>query len=284
MSKYDTTALPINMLLPNETVQFDAEAFDTFIKTHGVQFVLHKTLRCPIGMIDPDDIRRPHPHHANCVGGFLLMKAGVVTCTFTANNKENHYLDVGKIDGSTTTVTLPRFFDESCDGNPDKRVEVAVYDRLYFKDESMTVPTWETTQAHLTGHDRLLFPVVCVEYLVDSNGTNYYQDTDFTIQNGQIVWTGTNRPGIDPKSQKGVVYSVRYRYRPYYYVKQILHEIRLIQSEDEFTGERSVKRMPVQCVLAREIFFEKEMKDLEAPHPDSPRQHVGPSSGIFGSR
>jgi hypothetical protein len=273
------------MLLPNETVQFDAEAFDTFIKTHGVQFTLHKAMKCPVGMVDPDDIRKPHPHHANCVGGFLLNQVGTITCTFIANNKESHYLDPGRVDGSNATISLPRFYDEVCSGPPDQRVEVAVYDRLYFKDESMTVPTWQLTEAHITGHDRLLFPVVCVEYLVDSNGINYYQDKDFVIQNGQIVWTGTNRPGIDPKSQKGVVYSVRYRYRPYYYVKQILHEIRLIQKENEFTGERTVERMPMQVTAAREIFFEKEMKDAESPTPDSPRQHAGPAAGaLFGPR
>ena len=283
MPKYSGDAI-LQLTLPNESVQFDAEAFDEFVKTHGVQFVLHKAMRCPIGMIDADDVRRPHPHHANCVGGFLLMKAGYVTCAFVSNTRESHFMDAGRIDGSNVVVTLPRFYDKSdCQCSDDKRVEVSVYDRLYFADESMTVPTWQTVDAHVTGVDRLLFPVVNVEFLVDSNGKSYVQDQDFIIQNGQIVWTTNNRPGIDPKNQKGVTYSVRYHYRPYYYVKQVLHEIRLIQKED-VNGERHTERLPQQALLAREIFFEKEQKDLESPNPASPRQQPSPESNLFGPR
>jgi hypothetical protein len=78
------------------------------------------------------------------------------------------------------------------------------------------------------------------------------------------------------------VCSVHFSYRPFWYVKNLIHEVRVAQTEDEF-GNRTVQRMPQSCVLQREYFFEKEQRDSQAADPEG-RQKPGPGDGGFGPR
>jgi hypothetical protein len=291
MSKYKPE-VNFPFQFPDQAVSFDAEAFDDLIRSQGVEMVHFRAMRCPIGMIDPDDIRRPHEHHANCSNGFLYRESGVITVGWQGNSNDNRFIDAGRLDGSTVQVVVPRFYD--CPVN--KRAEWAQFDRVYLKEDSITVSNWETFAAHVTGYDRLQFPVVCVSDLIDSNGNDYIQGTDFVVENGQIKWTGQRRPGIEPKTGKGVVCTARYSYRPFWYVKTLMHEVRVAQIEDPTSGDRSVERMPQSLQLQREYFFEKEQRDKKAPPatgspshgvtggPDSARQQHAPADGIFGPR
>jgi hypothetical protein len=77
------------------------------------------------------------------------------------------------------------------------------------------------------------------------------------------------------------VCSVRYSYRPFWYVDRMIHEVRVAQVEDEY-GNRELTRMQQQAQLQREVWFEKEQRDAEAP--PSPRQKPGPAEGSFGPR
>lgn len=270
------------MVFPSDAVSFDAAKFDELIRSQGVEFVHWRAMRCPVGMIDPDDIRRPHPHHEDCSNGYLYTKAGLITCGFLANSKESHFQDFGRIDGSTVQVVLPRFYDMPAGCSDDVRVELAPFDRMYLKEESVTVPTWHTFAASTTGVDRLWFPAVSVSELVDSNGNRYKQDVDFALRQGQVYWTGSRRPGVDPKSGKGVVCSVRFNYRPFWYVKNLVHEVRVAQVEDDF-GNRVLQRMPQSAMLQREYHFEKEQRDAQAKDPER-RQQSQPADGQFGPR
>ena len=263
------------------SASFSAENFDELIKSQGIPMVIHRAMACPVGKIDCDDItRRPHEHHeGDCRNGFLLTRAGTATVGFLSNSKDSHFKDFGRIDGSSAEIVVPRFFDEK----PDERIELAVFDRLYLADELITVVTWELYSAHATGIDRLKFPVVKVIDLVDANGIRYTQGVDFTIQKGQIRWTGSRQPGVDSKSGKGIVCSVRYNYRPYYYVKAMHHDLRLSQIEDEYTGDRHIERMPISASVQREYVYENQQNDSQAPDPER-RQQPGPPSGQFGSR
>lgn len=265
------------MVFPSDAVGFDVAKFDEFIRSQGVQFVHWRAMRCPVGMVDPDDVRRPHPHHEDCSNGYIYTKAGTVTCGFLGNSKESRYEDYGRADGSTVNIVLPRFYDMpdgGCFG--DQPVEVAPFDRLYLKEEAIVVPTWHTFAAHASGVDRLWFPAVSVTDLVDANGARYAQDIDFTLRQGQIHWVSQRRPG------KGVVCSVRFRYRPFWYVRNLVHEVRVAQAEDDF-GDRTLQRMPQGAVLQREYFFEKEQRDSQAKDPER-RQQPQPADGGFGPR
>lgn len=269
----------IGMQFSNAQVLFDPEAFDEAIRSHGVLFAHWRGMKCPVGIVDIGDSRRPHDDHSGCSNGFIYTMAGTMTCLFGGNNTQPQFQEMGILDGSNVNVTLPRFYDN--DGSP---VYVAPFDRLYLAEESIVVVDWQLHEAHITGKDRLNHPVVKVQDLIDTQGIRYTEGRDFEIQGGQIVWTATgSRPVFDPDSDKGPIYACRYLYRPYFYVKRLEHEVRVITADGP-DGTRHTVRMQQACSLAREYIFENEQKDPESVRPDSPRQIMGPASGSFGPR
>jgi hypothetical protein len=174
-------------------------------------------------------------------------------------------------------VVLPRFYDDQ----PAVRVDIMYADRMYLKEESITVTTEFTFAAHITGVDRLNYPIVKVIDLVDSNGKRYGCD-DFEVRAGQIHWHDGKGPGVDPDSGKGVVCTARFAYRPFWYVNNLPHEVRVAQIEDEYFN-RTTQQMPRQAVLQREYHYEKAQRDAEAKDPER-RQHKAPADGSFGPR
>ena len=275
----DGNSFSFPMSFPAGSVSFDPAAFDELVRTHGVAVQHFRSMRCPVGLSDPDDLRRPHPHHEGCSNGFLYTLSGVVTVGFMGNSKESRFVDEGRVDGSTATVVLPRFYDDL----PETRVELCQFDRLYLLDPDVTVVNWQTFAAHSSGVDRLQFPAVHVSDLVDSRGERYLEGVDFEVRAGQINWLDQRQPGVDPDTGKGVVCSARYSYRPFWYVQRMVHEVRVVKIVDEYLSE-TTERMPQMASIQRETFFEKEQRDDLAPNPDSPRQKPGPGDGGFGPR
>lgn len=264
----------------DEAFSFDIDAFRAAIEHQGVSLVLYYAQRCPVGLIDPDDIRRPHEHHQNCSNGFIYTKAGTFTGLFMGNSKQNFQIDPGVADGSSVVVTAPRFFDKCAEEEIDRQILPAPFDRIYLAEESIVVVHWQLFQAQANKIDRVSFPIVDVVNMIDTDGKIYKCGKDFKIKDGAIYW-GKNWPGLDPQSNKGKVVSIRYTYRPYWYVKQMLHEIRVTQAEDEL-GDRQVIRMPQQFLLQREYVYLNEMRDDKVA--DQSRQELAPPSGIFGPR
>lgn len=266
------------MQLQPSMVSFDPTAFDELIKANGVELVHYTAMPCPVGLTDPDDIRQTHAHHEDCSNGFIYTRAGTVTCGFLGNSKESHFADAGRIDGSTVNAVIPRFYDDK----PEESVYFTSFDRVYLKEEAITVVTFNKYQAHVSGVDRLTFPVVHVINLVDAFGKRYKECVHFTVRDGQIHWKEGEGPGIDPSTGKGVVFSARFTYRPYWIVKNMVHEVRVAQNEDEFFN-RTTLRMPQQCALQREYHYFKSANDDQAKDPEK-RQKPGPATGGFGPR
>jgi hypothetical protein len=88
-------------------------------------------------------------------------------------------------------------------------------------------------------------------------------------------------------TDRGMVCSVRYLYRPYWYVGAIPHEIRIAQIQNELTGERVVTRMPQACVLHREYVSLNEEQPTDQPSnadAESLRRVMGPMYGGYGQK
>lgn len=240
-------------------------------------------MRCPVGLVDRHDARR-HTDHGGCSNGFIYTKAGLVISLFQGNSMHASIDDPGVLFGATVQCTFKRFY-ETCEGKPDQLVMLAPFDRLYLDEEAIAVVTWECFEHHASGIDKLRFPAVEVVDLIDADGHRFQQGDDFKIlADGRLSWTG-NRPSFNPDSEQGKVCSVRYHYRPYWYVKHMVHEVRVAQSEADFiSGERGIVRMPQAAMLQREFVFEAEERDPEAPNPTSPRQQKAPRDLSFGPR
>jgi hypothetical protein len=263
--------VPIEMPV-RDAVHMDVGYLEGFVDGQGVPFEHYIALPCPIGKEDPYDVRKAHADHSGCSNGYFYEYTGTFTCAFTGNSKSIQALDPGIVTGSTVQLTLPLFYDS----DTAKPVTVSIFDRLYLKHKVASVIAMELFEHNISGRDRLKYPALAVENLMDAHGNKYYQGTHFNIVEGQLVWSGTNQPGMNPQTRKGEVCSVRYSYIPFWYVDRILHEIRLVR---EGMG---VIRAPMSILVQREYFFENEQNSKQAK--DSPRQAVAPRDGAFGPR
>lgn len=254
----------------NDAVHADVGYLDGFVDGQGVLFEHWSAMPCPLGLDDPYDSRHNHDH-SGCSGGFIYTKSGEMACTFTGNSKSIQALDPGLVTGSTAQLTLPRFYSD----NPRKEVSIAPFDRLYLKSNVGTVICTQMYEHSITGKDRLKYPVVEVELLIDARGNRYYPGEAFSVIEGLVVWNGTAQPGMNPETRRGEVCSIRYKYIPFWYVDRILHEIRLVRNGD------LVVRAPMSILIQREYFFENEQNRKTT---DSPRQAAAPRDGAFGVR
>jgi hypothetical protein len=266
------------MEFPSQGTSFDPDAFDELIRTQGVDMVHYRAMPCPVGLIDPEDQRHPRDHHENCSNGYVYTLGGAVICSFMSNSKESRQIDIGRLDGSSVTVTFPRYYERDNINAPIVPVQPAPFDRLYLKDESVTVITWEKFACSISGVDRVRFPALHVTDIMDAKGIRYTEGSDFVVSAGKIKWFPGRSPGQDIESKRGVVCSVRYEYRPFWYVQRMIHEVRVAQVEDEM-GIRQTMRFPQQMLLQREAVFENEQNDAQTKA--SPRKNPGPDDSPF---
>ena len=282
----DTTNIPIKYDDPFNAVRADLPSENEFIAQNGILFAHWKAMPCVIGQVDFDGIRRSHDHAyenkgcpMNCENGFTYFLAGYIYGIFVQNSKSlSKQFPGGWIPAGQAVVTLNRFYKDTKD-----TAYFSEYDKLKpcecpfeFYSEN-----WQKVQHSPTGTDRLMFPAFKVQMLYDSDGKKYSQDIDFTIENGMIKW-GTNRPGFT-QDGRPKIYSVRYTYQPYYYIKTVLHEQRFKAEIDPFTQEAKMKGGPTQCVLEQDyVFLQNKYNDNQN---DSQQQsgtggNEGPSDGI----
>lgn len=264
--------------LPNTgvtTVQFDVPAFEDAINQQGIVLVHYRSMRCPVGLTSKRDDRRPGGHEfCKCSNGFIYTKVGEIKALFTSNSESYNQSPVGVIDGSTASITLQRYYNDT-----EQEVHVAPFDRFYLADTELTVPNWQLFETSGTSRDRMQYPVDAVQDLMDSDG-NVYSSNDVTIVKGDIVW-GNVQPHWNADLKKGSVCAIRYTYRPFYYVRSLSHQVRHAQVTDLTTGLRNTVRMPQAFSAEREYLFEK---DENQPNSTNPRQDPLPPNGFFGPR
>lgn len=262
-----------------KAVHFNVESFDNLIQGQGMVFNHFRSMPCPVGRTDRFDVRKTHEDHSGCSNGFLYSYVGEVTAVATGNSRNKSLIDVGIINGSSMQVNTARYYN---DRQMDE-VLVAPFDRFYLKDSQAVVVHSQLFEHNASGMDRLQYPVVKMDALIDNTGKSYKVNNDFVIERGQVKWTGLNRPGSDPTTSKGAVCSARYTYIPYWYVDRIMHEIRMVKTYDEETKQVVTKRMPYQIMLQRENVFEGTARN-DPQAPEDARQSVAPRSGNFGPR
>lgn len=239
----------------------DVDAWDDLLRSQGIRMVHYRAMECPFGLADKDDaMRRIHPQHAGCSRGFLYDRAGDVVVLASGNTQSTDQQDPGLLDGSTLSATFARFYEPregreyaDCDA---VRVFVSPFDRLFLAEEAVLWPHWERVERSPLDSDRLRFPAVSVQRLVDADLVEY-REGDFGVSaDGRVVWSSDRRPPPE------TVYCVRYLYRPYWYVQRLGHAVRTVQVQGA-DGNRKVQRLPFQATLVKEQVFEES--DRPAP-------------------
>jgi hypothetical protein len=256
---------------------FDVKGFDDALRSQGVPLIHYRAMVCPLGVHDKDDtLRKVHIDHAGCSGGYLYKKIGCITGLFSSQNTDPTFEDPGMFDGSTASVSFPRRYEDT-----DQTVYVVKFDRFYLADDTILWPQWELVEHNAVAmHDRLHFPARKVEHLIDNQGNEYKECVDFDVDTeGQIKWRLDGKsPGfdLDTSEKRGRVYTAWYLYQPFWIAKRLVHDLRVVQAEDEETGIRKTVRMPFQATLVRENVFENEqVQDGE----NGPRAQRQPASG-----
>jgi hypothetical protein len=260
---------------------FDIAAFREFIQSQGIRVVHYRAVPDPTGKTARGDNRAVDSQGRRSSDGFIYEEAGIMQVLFYSNSEQESFVKEGAIEYSTAYMTLPDFYED----RPDCPVLVMPWDRFFLKDIEIRVAGRQEVESSVTGLDRLNFPATCVEHLRDANGVTYREKEHFEITpDGDIRWLGQVRPGWNPEQQRGTVYSVRYRYTPFFVCSRLLHEIRVSQVTNMSTYERTVERAPYQIEVVREnVFHDRNNADSAVRPKDDPRfQGAPPSGGMLG--
>lgn len=270
---------PINLF--NVQTSFDIGAFRDFINSQGIRVVHLRAVPDPTGKTARGDNRASDGQGRRSSDGFIYEEAGVMQVLFYTNSDQENFVPEGAIEYATAYMTLPDKYEDK----PDCQVMVMPWDRFYLKDIEIRVVARQDMESNSTGLDRLNFPATCVESLIDANGVKYEEGKHFEItQEGHIRWLGQERPGWNQELQRGTIYSIRYRYTPFFVCNRIIHEIRVSQVTNPMTFERSVERMPYQIEVVREnVFHDVNNADKDLKPQEDPRfQSAPPSGGMLG--
>jgi len=269
----------LNMNFPTSQVSFDIKAFDNIIRSQGVKVKHYRAILDPRGLNSQGEIRRDIP--VGNSDGNLFKIAGCFTATFQVNDNAPMYEVQGQIDASQAMMTPPTTYD-----NSDEPVLIKIGDRFEYQDIELRVVTDQYVEASSIGREKLAFKATCVEELIGSDGYEYKENVHFKINaEGEIEWISQTRPGINTDLNRGEVYSIRYRYIPYFVVRRLIHEVRVVQVTDPDTGVRRNERLPYQVQVARENVFRDTKVTSNAPVQDPRFEDITDSGTIVrGSR
>jgi hypothetical protein len=260
---------------------FDLNRADHFTRSLGAVYSHYKAIPSPIGQKDRGDYRRSDGVDTITSNGMIYKYAGKFTATMTDNERSQNQTSGGINDPSHSRLVLPRFYDgeDASEANKDgERIYLAPGDRIYVcdPDADVKVSTYQKMDYEADVDNVPLFPIIDLEYLVDSRNIEYTLGTDFCVtKEGSIRWiAGGNNPGIDPDTGKGRIYSIRYRYKAYWYIVSLPKEIRV--TNVTYGDIRKPERMAYFADIVREFVYHNQNKgDSQNQNtPSNPKREV----------
>jgi hypothetical protein len=255
---------------------FDKDAFDSLIRGQGIKVVHYRAIPDPTGMAAIGDVHAVQSKRQSS-DGFIYKEVGEMFVWFSANSSDWGIEVEGMTKHDTAVITVPHKY-ENC---PDKDVILAPYDRFYLKDIEVRVVAMQYVEANTTGIDKLQYPASCVEHLIDADGKEYLEGINFQLTpEGFIKWISQDRPGFNEKTSRGTIYSIRYRYTPYFVIARLLHEVRVSQVTNPLTFDRNLERMPFQALIIREHVLSDANRD---PHQNLMDQRFQAAPMVGGS-
>lgn len=251
-------------------IKFNLEAQEQFGKDKGIVFEHFAAIPSTIGQIDRGDLRRPETLDTIAENGFIYKKVGEFVGTIVGNSKKQNNVEGGIMDQSTARLVLPKFYNEDCGGG--KEIALLPGDRIYPKKIEVKVPNYQKVQYNGGHADYLQFPAKSVVFLRDSNNIEYTEGVDFIVNSdGNIQWLdGKRNPGIDSSTGKGRLYGVRYMYLAFWYIQQLINEVRITNTSDS----NAPARLPYHAVIQREYVYHNkprgENKEIKPKNENKP--------------
>lgn len=257
----DTNSLP--------EIKFNLDAQEKFGRSRGVVFEHWSALPSPIGLKDRGEYRRSDALDTISENGFIYKKVGEFIGTIVGNSHQNQFngaAEAGIYDSSTARVIIPKYYE-----NTDQTKEISLLpgDRIYAKDIELRVENYQRVEYRPTSSDFLQFPAKCVSRLTDSRGIDYNEGRDFKVnRDGNIEWIKGKNPGIDPETGKGRIYAIRYQYVAFWYIQQLINEIRITNTD----GAETPSRMPYHAVIQREYVYHQQNRKQKEENAESSRK------------
>lgn len=264
---------PIYLKELEDAVYPDVEIFDRQVRAHGTKFVHFTVIPCPVGRVDLHDQQRPHDDHEGCSNGMIYTRAGSCKALFLGNSHSKERRVEGTLSSARGNVTFPRTYDEGGD------VHLMPFDRLYLDDEGIVVPDWDMIRHAPAGLDRLMRPATKVIDCVDHRGVRWKENQDFTLRQGRIAWSPGRGPIGDPMTGRPAILTVRYLYRPYFYISHLEHEIRIGQERDDQGKLQTVRMQQCASVIREYVHEGSAQRDAQAKTNEPARQAAPPQEG-----
>lgn len=273
--------IPIDFGSPWPAVRDDMQAYGQFIANLGLVFQHWMAIPYVIGDEEGGGIRQydernvESKHGLIYDNGYIYKYVGEVYGIFQGNTKDLKQLPAGYYADSVAYVSFNKFYKGS-----NKKASFAEFDKLIpcGNCHELWTVNFEKITHNPAGFDKLQYLASEIEFVMDNRGVIYNEGVDYMLENGGIQWLQSgDQPGISPVTQKGRIVAVRYKYKPYFYVKQMLHELRVHATFDE-NGEVKVQRGPTQCAVQVDWVFRDSLKegapDAKMVAEDTP--NVGP--------
>ena len=223
-------------------VDFNPTYFDEFITSKGIRVKVFRSILCPnVKSIDGSEHQIDCPI---CYGNQFLDVSPIETWALPQSDSlDKKRLSEGLVDKNTILMTFARGIELQY----FTLVELCDFTDIFF----------ERIKRQRGQIDVLKYKACCVNVLVDSNGIQYYQGQDFTIDpNGSIRWT------IGKGPQHEQIYSVHYNMKKQYRAIEAGHVDRYTQVRNTTTGGSiDMIKMPEQWLLQKEYFVER--KDIK---------------------
>lgn len=215
---------------------FSADAHDNLVRSKGFKAVhwrhalvaTRETPQAGVFLDEPTDIP-----------GYNLYDPRPFYIAVQQLNWQDQYIIQG-VHGShaISTVNYTTYYE--ADNSEKERVYLRKNDIITI-DNEVTVLTQELFEYKPNGPQRLKFPILEIDYLVDGRNNRYEQGIDFEIVNHMIQWT-KNKPSWDSGKGRGETLSVVYWTKPYFSVLATPRVFRTVFSNE--TGNDSHPSFP----------------------------------------
>jgi hypothetical protein len=258
-------------------IKFNLEAQEQFALDKGIIFEHYAAIPSTIGQIDRGDLRRPDTLDTLSENGFIYRKVGEFVGTILGNSKKHDHGEGGILDTSTARLVLPKAYNKDCGDGKD--IAMLPGDRIYAKTCEIRVPNYQKVEYKPKHSDFLQFPAKEVSMLQDSKGIDYVEGRHFKIDSdGNIEWIdGQKNPGIDPETGKGRLYGIRYTYIAFWYISQLINEVRMTNTSDA----TAPVRLPYHVQIQREYVYHNRVKPApENKNTETPRTQEQPVESL----
>lgn len=224
----------------NQRVDLTPEQFDKLLEQKGVSVRVYRSAYCP--KVKSVDSAEHEIDCDMCNGSGFIDLYPIQSLAFIQSQDLQSMANLeGQVDGNSVTVTFPigvelQYFTlvELCDFTD-------IYYQRVMRDEYAT-----------TAIDVLSYKACVVNFLMDYNGVEYFQDKDFKLNlQGNIEWLAAgNRPADN------LAYTVHYEAKVQFRATRAMHVNRFTQVQRGQKVEHI--KLPEQWLMTKEFLVRRE--------------------------